>query len=358
MAISNQNNYYTRKTSTVPFTPFGTTTTVPFGTTTTVPFGTTTTVPFGTTTTVPKGTWFKPTSQKPFEPTSQKPFGFSNLEAKAPLFASSKLFGSSNLEAKAPLFASSNLEAKAPLFGSSNLEAKAPLFGSSNLEAKAPLFGSSNLEDLYNVASNLTLEPLNLPKNKIEGLIFMVCLDQQNTLLKTKYLLENVFNSDVKFSIDNLWLTSLIKYSDNKFALQKVEEKQILLAKLYSSLLRELMVETIQTPDQLYSYLLNFAKSSKSKKMLWLFTILKYAKPNEFTDLLDMTNEIEVFALALHSFIVEDNNPLKAMEKATTSPHVLYKTFLLSMVGASYGKEFFQFTNKNELLSEIVSKLQ
>ncbi|CCV01875.1 hypothetical protein IIV22A_031R [Invertebrate iridescent virus 22] len=309
MAIYNQNNYYTRKTSTtVPFTPFGTTTTVPFGTTTTVPFGTTTTVPFGTTTTVPFGTWFKPPSQKPF--------------------------------------------------GSSNLEAKAPLFGSSNLEAKAPLFGSSNLEDLYNVASNLTLEPLNLPKNKIEGLIFMVCLDQQNTLLKTKYLLENVFNSDVKFSIENLWLTSLIKYSNNKFALQKVEEKQILLAKLYSSLLRELMVETIQTPDQLYSYLLNFAKSSKSKKMLWLFTILKYAKPNEFTDLLDMTNEIEVFALALHSFIVEDNNPLKAMEKATTSPHVLYKTFLLSMVGASYGKEFLQSTNKNELLSEIVSKLQ
>ncbi|CCV02056.1 hypothetical protein IIV25_038L [Invertebrate iridovirus 25] len=381
MATFNQNKYYTStwgKTT----VPFGTTpTTVPFGTTpTTVPFGTTpTTVPFGTTpTTVPFGT-----SKVPLFGTTVPWNCSSNLAPKAPFFKPIEnqfsFFG--NLEtSKPPLFGSTNLEtSKPPLFGSTNLEtskpslfgtSKPPLFGSTNLEtSKPPLFDSTNLEtskpqtatfkDMYNVASNLTLVALNLPKNKIKGLIFMVTFDQKNTLSTTKYLLENVFNSTIKFSLENSWFTSLIKYSDEKFLTQKIDGESTLI-KLYSSLLRELMLETITTPEHLHTYLIKFGKECKSKKMLWLFTLLKYAD-DSFVDLLNPENELETFALALYSFILDDNNPIQAVEKALNSTNPLYKTFLLSMVGASYGMKFFNFQEEienNPDLTNIVAAIQ
>jgi hypothetical protein len=295
--------------------------------------------------TQPTTTWGqKPTSASSWsnQPIVQKPFSFTTLPTTTSFF-------------EAP---------KAPLFGSTNLEApKAPLFGSTNLEApKAPLFGSPKLYDmstnLYNVASNLTLVPLDLPVKKIEGLIFMVSLDQKNTLASTSSLLENVFNPSIKFSSENMWFTSLVKYSDEKFALEKVNETMVSFALLYSSLLRELMVETIHTPEELYTWLIDFAMTQKNKKMLWLFTILKYAGVNKFHDILDMTNELEVFVWALQSFIRFDNNPRQAVETAQQSTNQLFKTFLLSMVGASYGKEFYPTISLNNDMTNLITKFK
>jgi hypothetical protein len=282
--------------------------------------------------TQPTTTWGqKPTSASSWsnQPIVQKPFSFTTLPTTTSFF-------------EAP---------KAPLFGSTNLEAP-----------KAPLFGSPKLYDmstnLYNVASNLTLVPLDLPVKKIEGLIFMVSLDQKNTLASTSSLLENVFNPSIKFSSENMWFTSLVKYSDEKFALEKVNETMVSFALLYSSLLRELMVETIHTPEELYTWLIDFAMTQKNKKMLWLFTILKYAGVNKFHDILDMTNELEVFVWALQSFIRFDNNPRQAVETAQQSTNQLFKTFLLSMVGASYGKEFYPTISLNNDMANLITKFK
>jgi hypothetical protein len=212
--------------------------------------------------------------------------------------------------------------------------------------------------NLYNVASNLTLVPLDLPVKKIEGLIFMVSLDQKNTLASTSSLLENVFNPSIKFSSENMWFTSLVKYSDEKFAFEKVNETMVSFALLYSSLLRELMVETIHTPEELYTWLIDFAMTQKNKKMLWLFTILKYAGVNKFHDILEMTNELEVFVWALQSFIRFDNNPRQAVETAQQSTNQLFKTFLLSMVGASYGKEFYPTISLNDDMANLITKFK
>jgi hypothetical protein len=311
------------------------------------------TVPFGTTSNNRQETnWFPPTSNQWNTATPKQPlFGSTNSATK---IEAPKLFGSALQQ---PLQQPFFVTPKQPLFGSTNLEAsKQPLFGSTNLEAsKQPLFGSV---PYYNVASNLTLLPLNLPKNKIEGLIFMVSLDQQNTILKTETLINNVFNQ-TKFSSSDLWFTSLIKYSDDKFALQKIDEKHISFALLYSTLLREFMIESIRTPQELYTWLINFAKTNKNKKMLWLFTILKFAEKNQFEDILDMSNNVEVFVMALQTFIRYDNDPSNVVTLALQSTNNLYKTFLLSMVGASYGKEFYKQTSITDSnLFDLVAKFK
>ena len=51
---------------------------------------------------------------------------------------------------------------------------------------KQPSFGLSKLS-------------LNLPRNKIESLILMVCLDQNNSYEKIRYMLDNLFNQAIKF---------------------------------------------------------------------------------------------------------------------------------------------------------------
>jgi hypothetical protein len=162
----------------------------------------------------------------------------------------------------------------------------------------------------------------------------MVCMDKKNSLANTKFVLEkNITN----LSIENLWIGALknehldedIKYT-NTFELFSF---------LYRSLLRELMVESIQTPTQLYTWLINFAQKYKNKKMLWLFTLLKYTNDSSsFNDILDRTNCLEVFALALQTFIKYDNRPVQLTVQILKEPYSLYKTLLLSLVGASYGK--------------------
>jgi hypothetical protein len=118
------------------------------------------------------------------------------------------------------------------------------------------------------------------------------------------------------------------------------------------------MVETIHTPEELYTWLIDCAMTQKNKKMLWLFTILKYAGVNKFHDILDMTNELEVFVWALQSFIRFDNNPRQAVETAQQSTNQLFKTFLLSMVGASYGKEFYPTISLNNDMTNLITKFK
>jgi hypothetical protein len=227
-------------------------------------------------------------------------------------------------------------------------------------------FKTSNPENiqtaLYNVASNITLVNLNLPKNKMEGLIFMVCLDQNHTISSITHMLNNIFDVNTKFSIENLWFLSLIKYSDEKFLLNKVPENHLSFAILYSCLLRELMIEHIQTPEQLYVWLIDFAKNIKNKKMLWLFTILKKSGTTKFEDILDLTNGLEVFAVALQTFIQYDNNPTYVVKHALQSTNTIYKIFLLSLTGASYGKNCnitnYNITMDNSELDKLITNFK
>lgn len=225
--------------------------------------------------------------------------------------------------------------------------------------------------------SNKDLSKLNLPTNKIEGLIFMVCMDGKNTLSNIKDVIENKTNFK-KLPVENLWIcclmSSFIKNLEAEFHAEGVElrpteggelrpcqsDELSLFTLLYTSLLKELMIETIQNSEQLYSWLINFAKTHDNKKMLWLFTLLKYAKEEPFNEILNLTNYLEVFALALQTFVLYDNKPVQAVENALQSvlPH-FYKTFLLSMIGSSYGK--IENTKISELsktqLSTLVSQL-
>ena len=192
----------------------------------------------------------------------------------------------------------------------------------------------------------VSMVPLKLPKNKIEGLLFMVTLDQQNTLSNSKCLFQNKLSPIIKFAKHNLWFTSLIKYNSKNFLKEKVGKEDHSFVLLYSSFLRELMVESIQTPEQLYNFLIDFAKNHNDKKLLWLFTLLK---TNNLNGVIDYTNTIEIFVAAVESFVSFDNTPTKAVEHALKSSNNLYKTFLLSMIGSSYGKDFYSSLPDHDL---------
>jgi hypothetical protein len=286
----------------------------------------------------------------PFGSTQPKPFTFSQPK----IIASPSPFGGST-QPKPFTFSQPKIIASPSPFGGSTQPKSFTPFGQS---PKLTPFGqgSTHLQP-FQMKATAQMVKSNLPRNKIEGLIFMVCMDQRNTIENTKFMLDNALN-ETKISMENLWFTSLIKYSDPKFALQKVEEKQALFALLYSSFLRELMVESIQTPEDLYSWLVKFATNHKNKKMLWLFTILKHTGKNQFPDVLDLSNALEVFVLALQTFIIFDNNPTQVVEKALQSTNQLYKTFLLSMVGASYGNDYTKnLGSSNHNLLELVNLL-
>jgi hypothetical protein len=165
-------------------------------------------------------------------------------------------------------------------------------------------------------------------------------------------ILNNILNP-IKISAEDLWFMSLVKYSDKNFIFNKVNDGLILFTLLYSDILRSLMFEKIKVPKDLYISLNNFAKIKKNKKMLLLFTILEHAK-EQLVYVLDETNILEMFVLAIDTFIEFDNKPLEAIEKCLTSNNVLYKTCLLSMIGASYGiLPGFNFQNI-KLVDEIL----
>jgi hypothetical protein len=350
MAAYNQNKYYTQNNSSngqsqsSTLWSSGQPTTSPFGQGSTQP------KPFTFSQPTPGSTQPSTSAFSPFGSTQPKPFTFSQPKIIASPFGGSTQ--PKSFTSPSPFGQSSNQPSAFTPFGQSP---KLTPFGQS---PKLTPFGqgSTHLQP-FQMKATAQMVKSNLPRNKIEGLIFMVCMDQRNTIENTKFMLDNALN-ETKISMENLWFTSLIKYSDPKFALQKVEEKQALFALLYSSFLRELMVESIQTPEDLYSWLVKFATNHKNKKMLWLFTILKHTGKNQFPDVLDLSNALEVFVLALQTFIIFDNNPTQVVEKALQSTNQLYKTFLLSMVGASYGNDYTKnLGSSNHNLLELVNLL-
>ena len=200
---------------------------------------------------------------------------------------------------------------------------------------------------------------LKLPKNKIEGLVFMVCLDKKNTVAYTNYMLSSCLSlKHSKYEPDSLWFLSLVELSDQTFLLNKIDEHNRPFAVLYSRLLRELMNETIQTPQELYSWLLKTARELTNDRMVLLFALLKFAKDQSLDDILNKSDCLEMFVLALQQFIKYDNNPIEVFKNALrdTKHDSLYKTFLLSLIGASYGKFTSNLTPSSTTLLELVER--
>ena len=198
---------------------------------------------------------------------------------------------------------------------------------------------------------------LKLPKNKIEGLVFMVCLDKKNTVAYTNYMLSSCLSVS-KYEPDSLWFLSLVELSDQTFLLNKIDEHNRPFAVLYSRLLRELMNETIQTPQELYSWLLKTARELTNDRMVLLFALLKFAKDQSLDDILNKSDCLEMFVLALQQFIKYDNNPIEVFKNALqdTKHDSLYKTFLLSLIGASYGKFTSNLIPSSTTLLELVER--
>ena len=199
---------------------------------------------------------------------------------------------------------------------------------------------------------------LKLPKNKIEGLVFMVCLDKKNTVAYTNDMLSSCLSLKSKYEPDSLWFLSLVELSDQTFLLNKIDEHNRPFAVLYSRLLRELMNETIQTPQELYSWLLKTARELTNDRMVLLFALLKFAKDQSLDDILNKPDCLEMFVLALQQFIKYDNNPIEVFKNALqdTKHDSLYKTFLLSLIGASYGKFTSNLTPSSTTLLELVER--
>jgi hypothetical protein len=198
---------------------------------------------------------------------------------------------------------------------------------------------------------DLHLVSINLPKNKIEGLLNMVNLEFKYQDWDIQNIIDNILNP-VKLSTEELWFMSFIKYSNKSFISNKVDENLISFTFLYSNVLRSLMIEKIKTPQDLYTTLNNFAKIKRNKKMLWLFTMLEFAR-KQLANILDETNILEMFVLALDTFIEYDNEPFEAINRCLKSTSTLYKICLLSLIGASYGvlpgysnSEIAKLTNK------------
>lgn len=203
-----------------------------------------------------------------------------------------------------------------------------------------------------------TFADLKLPKNKIEGLVFMVCLDKKNTVAYTNYMLSSCLSLSSKYEPDSLWFLSLVELSDQTFLFNKIDEHNRPFAVLYSKLLRELMNETIQTPQELYSWLLKTARELTNDRMVLLFALLKFAKDQSLDDILNKSDCLEMFVLALQQFIKYDNNPIEVFKNALqdTKYDNLYKTFLLSLIGASYGKFTSNLTPSSTTLLELVER--
>jgi hypothetical protein len=346
------NTIFGTSTSSTPFTGFGSSSsTKPTGSTL---FGSSNnTKPTGSTTLF--GSSSNSTPFTGFGSSSSTPFTSSVKPASTTLFGSSSTnstpftgFGSS----------SSTKPASTTLFGSSTKPASTTLFGSSTKPTSTTGFGNINTSNnniFVNTSSNsfspISLKPLSLPRNKIEGLLFMVSLDQKHSLENSKNMLDNILKENVKLEVTSLWFLSLVSFSDPSFIMKKVNCDQSFV-KMYCSLLQSLMFESIQTPEHLFEWL---KINSTTKKMLWLLKLLKFSKGESFDDILDGGNEIEMFFSALNVFIKYDNNPTKAVEEALKSTNVLHKTFLLSMIGASYGKDFY-YKEYNPYLTEMASR--
>ncbi|AHL67559.1 hypothetical protein DH26_gp066 [Chloriridovirus anopheles1] len=157
-----------------------------------------------------------------------------------------------------------------------------------------------------------------LPKHKIEGVLNMV-----------NFEIKNILEEPIDFEA-NLWLHSFGNSSSVLKGLDRV----------YVLLLKELMLESIKTPADLYKFLFD---NAISKKMTFLVKLLELAAEKNFEQngdiapLLNMDDKLETFILALQTFIQFEDKPCLALEKARATQNENYKLFLLTFVGASYG---------------------
>jgi len=118
--------------------------------------------------------------------------------------------------------------------------------------------------------------------------------------------------------------------------LKRVDDPQFV--KFYLTLLKELILETIVSKDQLYEFLITYSKKVNNREMFWLFTILKSGVAiSDF--LLNKFGYLESLALALETFIKNNGDPKTTSENmSVVSDNALYKTFTLSLIGARSGK--------------------
>ena len=188
----------------------------------------------------------------------------------------------------------------------------------------------------------------------------MVKLGTKNTVENLKIFLEDVYqnydeeceeNTDDEFDYNNSWYNCLV---NDVCVDKKINPTALDFNTLYSSILRELMFETIKTPDELYTRLMDFATDRDNKKMRLLFTCLKFADDSGLRHVLDMSDGLDVFVSALRTFIKFDNAPIQAVELALKSENILYKTFLLSLIGSSYGKIYSEKPVDDDELDKIV----
>jgi hypothetical protein len=165
-------------------------------------------------------------------------------------------------------------------------------FGARNITgsptAATKMFGVNTTgTQTVETTSPCTIKSLDMPKEKIMGLISMVCLDHAQSFEKVCYSIKNLVDVDHKFVPANLWMCALVEYSECTVKQRKVGVELADFENLYSSLLQILMLETVHESDQLYDWLLGYSRNQKNKKLLWLFTILKYAKDNDISDVLE-----------------------------------------------------------------------
>jgi hypothetical protein len=174
-----------------------------------------------------------------------------------------------------------------------------------------------------------------LPTNKIEAMLRIHTSDCSDT---AKVLL-NAFTTVNKTDLESLWIVAIVPE-----LYQKVPLQHKTICSLYIALLRELMFEHIQTPTQLYEWLIKFVENNALGAHLHLATevfgmlerwVLEHGDQPLGVGLLE--DVFGAFVWALQTFIVYDNCPHLAFDAVRNSTNPIYKTFLRSFIGASYG---------------------
>jgi hypothetical protein len=174
-----------------------------------------------------------------------------------------------------------------------------------------------------------------LPTNKIEAMLRIHASDCSSDT--TKVLL-NAFTTVNKIDLESLWIVAIVPELYEKVPLQ---HKTI--CSLYIALLRELMFEHIQTPTQLYEWLIKFVENNALGAHLLATEVfgmlerwvLEHGDQPLGVGLLE--DVFGAFVWALQTFIVYDNCPHLAFDAVRNSTNPIYKTFLRSFIGASYG---------------------
>lgn len=151
-----------------------------------------------------------------------------------------------------------------------------------------------------------------------------------------------------------LSMVAVLDVSDIRRVLEKAAytEEWADFALVYVFLIRELMAETIQTPTQLFAFLLETANILGNQKMTWLFQLVRLntrrpTEPWEDNDAILNTRSddpLELLGSALQVFVQFDNRSLDAIKASSTisgGATVLLHTLIASSYGHSSGFRLF-----------------